>query len=73
MTNPKARTLLIACLMMPLLASCSNPGEDSCHRFKPVYVDRAKDVISPGTARQILANNLSGELGCGWKRLRSPD
>ncbi|ARP89836.1 hypothetical protein CAL14_05645 [Bordetella genomosp. 9] len=40
--------------------------DTGCTWAKPIYVDPA-DVLTDGTARQILAHNLAGAKNCGWK------
>jgi hypothetical protein len=40
--------------------------DTGCDWTKPIYVDSA-DVLSDGTAKQILAHNLAGAKNCGWK------
>lgn len=48
-----------------LLAGCSaTGGGTSCAAWRPIYVSRA-DVLTEGTARQVLAHNETGRrLGC---------
>lgn len=57
--------LLLASLT--LLAGCSSigAGTSACSGWRPVYVSRA-DVLTDGTARQILAHNEAGRRLCGW-------
>jgi hypothetical protein len=40
--------------------------DTACDWTKPIYVDNS-DVLTDGTARQILAHNLAGAKACGWK------
>ncbi|OZI61541.1 hypothetical protein CAL28_19860 [Bordetella genomosp. 11] len=40
--------------------------DTGCDWNKPIYVDPA-DVLTDGTAKQILAHNLAGAKNCGWK------
>lgn len=39
---------------------------DFCAIARPIYISRA-DVLTDGTAREILNHNEKGELFCGWK------
>jgi hypothetical protein len=50
-----------------LLGGCSGTGggTDACGPWRPVLVSRA-DVLSDGTARQVLAHNETGRQLCGW-------
>jgi len=67
MKKPNKRTLLAACLMVPLVSSCSAIGVGSeCAAFIPVYVSKS-DQFSDSTARQILQNNRTGAKLCEWK------
>ncbi|WP_263846913.1 hypothetical protein [Sedimentimonas flavescens] len=38
---------------------------DACGWVKPIHPSRA-DVLTDGTARQILTHNLTGDKVCGW-------
>jgi hypothetical protein len=52
-----------------LLAGCATPGpvtDGFCVEAKPVYISK-QDVLTDGTARQILAHNEYGRSRCGWK------
>ncbi|OZI26725.1 hypothetical protein CAL26_05225 [Bordetella genomosp. 9] len=40
--------------------------DTGCDWTKPIFVDKG-DVLSDGTAKQILAHNLAGARNCGWK------
>lgn len=61
-----------------LLASCVTAGAGKpqtacpppdnramCAAFAPILVSK-DDVLTDGTAKQILAHNLTGEVLCGW-------
>lgn len=51
-----------------LLSGCAGtgPGIEACGAWRPILVSR-QDVLTEGTARQILAHNETGRaLGCGW-------
>ena len=52
---------------LTLLAGCAigGPGTDPCGAWRPIYVSRA-DVLTDGTARQILSHNEAGRRICGW-------
>ena len=64
-SHPPAPCTGIAILLIAaLLSSCvSAPAIDSCAWVKPIYVSRS-DVLTPGTAGQILAHNRSWEQFC---------
>lgn len=54
------------CLMALLLSACGTSGvgiNDYCVLFSPIRVSRA-DVLTDGTARQILAQNETWERVC---------
>jgi hypothetical protein len=38
---------------------------DPCAGWSPIYVSRT-DVLSDGTAKQILAHDEHGKQVCGW-------
>lgn len=52
---------------LSLLSACATggPGTDACGPWRPIYVSRA-DVLTEGTARQVLAHNETGARLCGW-------
>lgn len=60
-------------ILLLLLASCATGGHvtkpDPCAGWEPIYVARA-DVLTDGTAKQILAHNLHGKALCGWGKGR---
>lgn len=57
--------LLLASLT--LLAGCSGTGggTSACAGWRPILVSRA-DVLTQGTAQQILTHNEAGRALCGW-------
>ena len=48
-----------------LLASCAGSGGADCEAWRPILVAEA-DMLTPQTARQILAHNRTGRRLCGW-------
>ena len=49
-----------------LLTSCATGGgTDPCGPWRPILVSR-QDVLTEGTARQVLAHNETGRRLCGW-------
>lgn len=63
------RIMLTACLML-MLSACSGGAtpdqiNDWCGLDHLILIDNA-DVLTPGTARQILAHNEVGQQICGW-------
>lgn len=59
----KSTALLLA--ILTLLPSCAGTGGAGCEAWRPVLVADA-DVLTPETARAILAHNLTGRQLCGW-------
>lgn len=57
-------TLRLLALTIPL-ASCAGTGGAGCEAWRPVLIADA-DVLTPETARAILAHNLTGRRLCGW-------
>jgi hypothetical protein len=56
-------------MLVILLSGCaggSGQGVDVCGPWKPIYPGAA-DVVTDGTARQILAHNEVGERLCDWR------
>lgn len=51
--------------LLTLLASCAGTGGAGCEAWRPVLIG-AGDVMTPETARAILAHNLTGRRLCGW-------
>lgn len=53
-----------------LLTGCAASGPvqtDPCGPWRPIYVGR-DDVLTPQTARELLAHNRTGAELCGWGR-----
>jgi len=54
-------------VMAPLLTSCGTSGHATDFAWtRPIYISRA-DVLTDGTAREILVHNETGGEMCGWK------
>jgi hypothetical protein len=58
----KASTAIL--LSAILLSSCFSPPVSECVFSKPILVSRA-DVLTPGTAGQIVAHNRKWQEFCG--------
>lgn len=52
-------------LMCALIWTAGCVTSDPCGWASPIRPSRA-DVLTEGTARQILAHNLTGQKLCGW-------
>lgn len=80
MSKPKfprslKRPLMLSAWLLTslLLASCVSAGravkppvvDNGCAAFRPIYVS-LDDVLTDGTAQQILAHNEVGARLCGW-------
>lgn len=64
----RLKILFVAALMALPLMSCTSLGAETknsaCLVFSPIYISK-QDVLTDGTARQILTHNLTGQrLGC---------
>jgi hypothetical protein len=62
----------LVCLTVVLLSGCSVTGpvkviDTGCTWMRPVYVSK-KDILTDGTAQQILGNNTAGERNCNWPK-----
>jgi len=44
--------------------------DTACRWTKPIYISKS-DVLTDGTADQIVAHNETGAKRCGWKRIRA--
>jgi hypothetical protein len=67
---------LVMLLPILLLASCNlgrgtKPVDPACILFKPIFVSK-DDVLTDGTAKAILAHNMTGAEQCGWKPRSTP-
>lgn len=59
-------TRWLACLGLLWLTACQGGiATSDCLVFQPIRPSSA-DVLTEGTARQILAHNERGEAVCGW-------
>lgn len=59
----KTSLIIIAAL---ILAGCTTTGGDFCLLASPIRPS-ASDVLTEGTARQILTFNETGARVCAWK------
>lgn len=62
MTYPR---LMMALCAVGLIAGCATTT-DPCAWAQPIRPGRA-DVLTQGTARQILSHNEAGASICGWR------
>ena len=63
------RTRLAALTAMTLMLASTNgcvTSKNVCGWAKPILPSRA-DVLTDGTARQILTHNETGASLCGWR------
>lgn len=65
------KLLLLA--LTALLAGCCTPPEPTvriidtaCAWTKPIIISK-QDILTDGTAQQIVAHNDTGRDRCGWK------
>lgn len=65
MPRMNARALMAMLLAVTLLTGCASSGAgDGCAAWRAIRVAPA-DVLTPETARDVLAHNLTGQrLGC---------
>ena len=61
----KPMMLLLACLLAASVSACQNGVVTDCLTFEPICPS-SQDVLTEGTARQILAHNERGEAVCNW-------
>lgn len=57
---------LLACLTAALLTSCATSGlgtDTGCLWTSTIYISKA-DVLTDGTARQLLGHNRAREANC---------
>lgn len=61
-------------MLAPLLVSCASMAgygteaqlrQATCSAWAPIYASR-QDVLTDGTARQVLQHNETGRRLCGW-------
>lgn len=54
-------------MALPLLSCCATGPvtTDGCGWAKPIYISK-DDVLTDGTAKQILAHDRTGKSICGW-------
>lgn len=66
-SRPLRLFLFAMCLPALLLAGCATTGAgiNGCDWAKPIYVSQ-DDVLTDGTARQILTHDETGKAICGW-------
>lgn len=60
----RLRTLL--CLLPLLTSACGAGSGTDCLGFRPIFTS-SRDVLTEGTARQLLDHNETGAKLCGWK------
>lgn len=65
MPQMNARAPMVMLLAVTLLTGCASSGAgDGCAAWRAIRVAPA-DVLTPETARDVLAHNLTGQrLGC---------
>lgn len=61
-----SKTMCAAILALLLTGCASGSGIDVCGAFRPIYPS-SRDVLTEGTAEQVLAHNLTGKELCGWR------
>ena len=61
--------LLLACLLLSVVAACQTTGDPDCGGLSPI-IPKKTDVanLPDDLVRQILVNNETGRMNCGWKR-----
>lgn len=73
MTCRPLRLSLYAMLLPTLLlAGCATTGAvtNGCEWAKPIYVSQ-DDVLTDGTAKQILTHDETGRVICGWGKYKA--
>ncbi|HVI55474.1 MAG TPA: hypothetical protein VM621_10535 [Luteibacter sp.] len=62
---------LLLLLTLPVLSCCATgPVQtDGCDWAKPIYVSK-DDVLTDGTAKQILTHDETGKVICGWVKYK---
>jgi hypothetical protein len=63
----RARSGAVLLASLILASGCANRGPvtNFCQIAEPILISR-QDVLTDGTARQILAHNEVGKAVCGW-------
>jgi len=63
----RARSVAVLLASLILASGCAMSGSviSGCGMFEPILTSR-HDVLTDGTARQILAHNDIGRGLCGW-------
>lgn len=61
-------------LTILLLAGCATtgPATNGCEWAKPIYVSQ-DDVLTDGTAKQILSHDETGKAICGWGKYNNEE
>jgi hypothetical protein len=60
------RTFTAIIILSLLLAGCSATAGNFCHVSAPIRPS-ASDILTDGTARQVLTHNRYGAEVCGWR------
>ena len=69
-TGPRSTTVWLALATMTSLAGCAGgtaTPPDPCLGWTPIRPS-SQDVLTPNTARQILAHDEHGADVCGWRQ-----
>jgi hypothetical protein len=71
-TGKRSRLKFAAWAILPLMTSCAQSGNEikasDCSWTKPISISR-NDVLTPGTAGQLLAHNRSWFRFCSGERV----
>lgn len=69
--HPLRLSLFAMCLPILLLAGCATTGAgiNGCDWAKPIYVSN-DDVLTDGTAKQVLTHDETGKAICGWGKYK---
>jgi len=61
------RSVAALLVSLILMSGChaTGPVTNFCQMAEPILISR-QDVLTDGTARQILAHNEIGRKACGW-------
>lgn len=68
--SSKSMTMLVLCLLMPLIASCQHGtgGSTFCLTESPIrYTATERSALSPASKAQALEHNRRGAKECGWR------